>query len=462
MPRITGLIIGVDAGVGRNTYLTDTMIVVSLDPVDEHRLDGLDPARHGRRPAGGRAQVPRQDQLARVVRAPPPEAVPGLRRDRLRRADGRARHPARTQRSSTTRRSTSAASSGSWTRSAGSTSTSRAPSATRTTTSTATRTGSRSRPAATTSTAARPSPTRASARPPARATSPAPHASRRSSPASATPSSRAASSTTRSGCSRRSARPSRRTSRASVLPGPGRGCQPGRPRADVSGGHHPSAGPDRVRRARLHPDPRRQGDPGAGGEALPDRRHAARRTSTWRPSVDGLGRGQRRRQLRAGAPTPQADPEAHAEADPEADARRPRRDADPDADPRVTPEPTPEADAGATPTRLTGTFGGGDRSGRRWQHGGMTASKCADAHPRTRPPLPTIAALRAAPGRRPGDRPRGDRRVGRPVPAVLQGRRHPDQEPALRRLEPHPARHDVPPVEPYEPARPALDVTTPG
>ena len=30
--RINGLVIGVDAGVGRNTYLTDTMIVVSLDP----------------------------------------------------------------------------------------------------------------------------------------------------------------------------------------------------------------------------------------------------------------------------------------------------------------------------------------------------------------------------------------------------------------------------------------------
>jgi LCP family protein required for cell wall assembly len=29
--RITGLLIGVDAGVGRNTYLTDTMIIVSLD-----------------------------------------------------------------------------------------------------------------------------------------------------------------------------------------------------------------------------------------------------------------------------------------------------------------------------------------------------------------------------------------------------------------------------------------------
>jgi len=33
VPRVTGLMIGVDSGVGRNTYLTDTMIVVSLDPV---------------------------------------------------------------------------------------------------------------------------------------------------------------------------------------------------------------------------------------------------------------------------------------------------------------------------------------------------------------------------------------------------------------------------------------------
>jgi LCP family protein required for cell wall assembly len=33
--RINGLVIGVDAGVGRNTYLTDTMIVVSLDPATE-------------------------------------------------------------------------------------------------------------------------------------------------------------------------------------------------------------------------------------------------------------------------------------------------------------------------------------------------------------------------------------------------------------------------------------------
>jgi LCP family protein required for cell wall assembly len=35
VPRINMLVIGVDAGVGRNTYLTDTMIVVSVDPVGE-------------------------------------------------------------------------------------------------------------------------------------------------------------------------------------------------------------------------------------------------------------------------------------------------------------------------------------------------------------------------------------------------------------------------------------------
>ena len=35
VPRVSVLIIGVDAGVGRNTYLTDTMIVASLDPVGE-------------------------------------------------------------------------------------------------------------------------------------------------------------------------------------------------------------------------------------------------------------------------------------------------------------------------------------------------------------------------------------------------------------------------------------------
>jgi polyisoprenyl-teichoic acid--peptidoglycan teichoic acid transferase len=35
IPRVNVLLIGVDAGVGRRTYLTDTMIVASLDPVTE-------------------------------------------------------------------------------------------------------------------------------------------------------------------------------------------------------------------------------------------------------------------------------------------------------------------------------------------------------------------------------------------------------------------------------------------
>lgn len=35
IPRVTILLLGVDAGVGRNTYLTDTIIVASLDPVTE-------------------------------------------------------------------------------------------------------------------------------------------------------------------------------------------------------------------------------------------------------------------------------------------------------------------------------------------------------------------------------------------------------------------------------------------
>jgi LCP family protein required for cell wall assembly len=33
VPRLNVLVVGVDAGIGRNTYLTDTMIVASLDPV---------------------------------------------------------------------------------------------------------------------------------------------------------------------------------------------------------------------------------------------------------------------------------------------------------------------------------------------------------------------------------------------------------------------------------------------
>ena len=35
MPRQNVLVVGIKPGIGRNTFLTDTMIVVSLDPVAE-------------------------------------------------------------------------------------------------------------------------------------------------------------------------------------------------------------------------------------------------------------------------------------------------------------------------------------------------------------------------------------------------------------------------------------------
>ena len=64
-------------------------------PGNPHGVDAVDPARHGRRPDGRRAGVPRQDQLAGRLRAASSRAVPGLRRDRVRRPDGRARDPDR-------------------------------------------------------------------------------------------------------------------------------------------------------------------------------------------------------------------------------------------------------------------------------------------------------------------------------------------------------------------------------
>ena len=96
-PRINGLIIGVDPGVGRNTYLTDTMIVVSLDPTTKTVSMVSIPRDMVDVPLADGRKLPRQDQRPRLVRAPPPEAVPGLRRDRVRRPDGRARHAARPQ-----------------------------------------------------------------------------------------------------------------------------------------------------------------------------------------------------------------------------------------------------------------------------------------------------------------------------------------------------------------------------
>ena len=83
-------------GIGRNTYLTDTMIVASLDPIDADRFDGLDPARHGRRAAARRAQVHRARSTASSSYARHhPRQFPGADGTGFDVLDGRARRAAR-------------------------------------------------------------------------------------------------------------------------------------------------------------------------------------------------------------------------------------------------------------------------------------------------------------------------------------------------------------------------------
>ena len=125
----TCCMVGVDAGVGRNTYLTDTMIVASLDPVTETVSMVSIPRDMVDVPLSGRAQVPRQDQLLVSYARHHPKQFPGSDGtgfDVLHGAlgtllEGRIPYYAR---------STSAASSSRSTRSAASTSTSPARSAT--------------------------------------------------------------------------------------------------------------------------------------------------------------------------------------------------------------------------------------------------------------------------------------------------------------------------------------------
>ena len=217
VPRINGLIVGVDAGVGRNTYLTDTMIVVSLDPVARSvslvsiPRDMVDvPLADGRKFRG------KINSLVSYARHHPKQfpGSDGTGFDVLMDALGTLlKQPIQYY---------ATVNLGGFVRvvdTLGGVNVNVVRSfCDRTTASTATRTASRSPRADTTSTATRRSPTPASASRPERATSPEPLASRRSSRASVTPSSGAASSTTRSGSSRRSARRSRRMSRARCCP----------------------------------------------------------------------------------------------------------------------------------------------------------------------------------------------------------------------------------------------------
>ncbi len=123
--------------------------------------------------------------------------------------------------------------------------------------------------------------------------------------------------------------------------GPRRHGQPGRTRADLPGGHHPSAGRLGQRQPRLDPDPGREGHPQAGRQAVPDRRVACRTTSTpSRPrpgSVKGSGVGScapKPTPKPTAKPTPEADAEAHRQAERHARGHaEPDARADADADP---------------------------------------------------------------------------------------------------------------------------------
>ena len=180
VPRVTGLIIGVDSGVGRSTYLTDTMIVVSLDPVAETvslvsiPRDMVDvPLSDGRKFRG------KINSLVAYARNHPKQ-FPGSNGkgfDVLMGALGTLleepiQYYAKVDLGGFVKVVDTL----------GGVNVERVPQLLRlrTTTSTATRTAFPSRPAGTTSTASRRSPTPGSASPPARATSPAPPASRRS------------------------------------------------------------------------------------------------------------------------------------------------------------------------------------------------------------------------------------------------------------------------------------------
>ena len=164
--RLNILLIGADQRPKEGTFNTDTMIVVSIDPVDEPGRDVQPAARHRRRAdarRGRRGSVFGSTYAGKInslwtQRPEPADAFPGnARRTRLQRASRPSSATSTASTSSTTSRSTSTASSRSSTRSAASRSTSRSRSWTITTPATTAepRAGSTSRPASSTWTAPR-------------------------------------------------------------------------------------------------------------------------------------------------------------------------------------------------------------------------------------------------------------------------------------------------------------------
>ncbi len=98
-----------------------------------------------------------------------------------------------------------------------------------------------------------------------------------------------------------------------ALPDIGRRRQQGRSLRDVSGGHHAPAGPLRLRQPRVDPDPGPQADQGPGRRTVPGDRHRAA-PEVRRPEERRQGQRQRRGWLCARR-DPQADPETHAQAE---------------------------------------------------------------------------------------------------------------------------------------------------
>ena len=161
----------------------------------------------------------------------------------------------------------------------------------------------------------------------ARATSPGPRASRKSSPASASPSCTATSSTTRSGCSRRSARPSQTNVPRKMLPDlADYASQVGRDQTYRAVITHPLVGSGNDC-ARVDPDPGHPGHPQARRQAVPDRWVDAQR-EVRRAACTGSVKGSGVEELRPGATTAQADAQADA-----------KPTAKPSAKPSATPEP---------------------------------------------------------------------------------------------------------------------------
>ena len=197
------------------------------------------------------------------------------------------------------------------------------------------------------------------------------------------------------------------------------------------------------------------------------RRGSSRPTARCCPTkyaqdVDRLGQGQSA-SASAGM-RPAADAEADAEADAQADAQADPTAPTPSADARSRRPPEPTSDPSPTPDPSAGPETGRYVRGRRqdavrWQDAHDGDGRCVS--PRT-PDQRPHASSSAPHGRGARDRPGDDGRLRARLAAAVQGRgRRSPSTALLRRLEPDAARHDLPPVEHVQARATSHDVATP-